>query len=33
MAYRFSKVTIDEDEKVRSNKTEMIKALGCLELK
>jgi len=27
------KVKIDEDEKVENNKTEMIEALGCLELK
>ncbi len=33
MACRFSKVKIDEDEKVGSNKTEMIEALECLELK
>ncbi len=33
MACRFSKVKIDEDEKVGSNKTEMIEAMGCLELK
>jgi hypothetical protein len=33
MACRFSKVKINEDEKVGSNKTEMIEALGCLELK
>jgi len=33
MACRFSKVKIDEDEKVGSNKIEMIEALGCLELK